>query len=98
MAFDANGDLYVGGNFTNLAGIAAADYIAKWNGSNWSSIGTGTNAPVECLAINPDNGYLYIGGTFTLAGGVPNTVRIAYWNGSSWGCNGFLGLMPRFAR
>ena len=84
MAFDANGDLYVGGKFTNIAGIANADYIAKWNGSNWSSIGTGTNAPVECLAINPDNGYLFIGGTFTLAGGVPDTIRIAYWNGSSW--------------
>ncbi len=84
MTFDANGDLYVGGTFTNLAGIAAADYIAKWNGSNWSALGTGTNESVECLAINPDNGYLYIGGTFTLAGGVPNTIRIAYWNGASW--------------
>ena len=84
MAFDANGDLYVGGDFTNLAGIANADYIAKWNGSNWSALGTGTNDPVECLAINPDNGYLFIGGTFTLAGGVPNTIRIAYWNGASW--------------
>lgn len=84
MAFDANGDLYVGGKFTNLAGIAAADYIAKWNGSNWSALGTGTDAPVKCLAINPDNGYLFIGGTFTLAGGVPNTIRIAYWNGASW--------------
>ena len=41
MAFDANGDLYVGGNFTNLAGIANADYFAKYTVSTntWSALG-----------------------------------------------------------
>jgi len=49
MAFDANGDLYVGGNFTNLAGIANADYFAKYTISNntWSAIGSGINSTVQ---------------------------------------------------
>ena len=36
-------DLYFGGNFKNINGIPIK-YIAKWNGSSWSSLGTGTNA------------------------------------------------------
>ena len=32
------GALYVGGKFTNAGGIANADRIATWNGSNWSAI------------------------------------------------------------
>ena len=33
-------DLYVGGQFTDVAGIPEADYIAKWNGSAWSALGS----------------------------------------------------------
>ena len=33
-------DVYVGGYFNNVAGIATADYIARWNGSAWSALGS----------------------------------------------------------
>ncbi|MCL4840158.1 MAG: hypothetical protein KJ058_19590, partial [Thermoanaerobaculia bacterium] len=33
-------DVYVGGAFTNANGIASADYIAKWDGANWSALGS----------------------------------------------------------
>jgi hypothetical protein len=85
MAFDANGDLYVGGNFTNLAGIANADYFAKYTVSNntWSAIGSGINSVVQAIEIMP-NGQIFIGGYFTSASGNANCKRIAYWNGSAW--------------
>jgi len=85
MAFDANGDLYVGGNFTNLAGIANADYFAKYTISDksWSAIGSGINSTVQAIEIMP-NGQIFIGGYFTSASGNANCKRIAYWNGSAW--------------
>jgi len=85
MAFDANGDLYVGGDFTNLAGIANADYFAKYTVSNntWSAIGSGINSTVQAIEIMP-NGQIFIGGYFTSAGGNTNCKNIAYYNGSNW--------------
>ena len=35
-------DLYAGGYFTTAGGVAA-NYIAKWNGSAWSALGSGMN-------------------------------------------------------
>jgi hypothetical protein len=65
-------DLYVGGRFTT-AGNAAANYIAKWNGSSWSTLGSGLSSPpeiwvsVSALAVSGSD--LYVGGAFTTAGG-----------------------------
>jgi len=86
MEFDAAGNLYAGGDFTNLAGVAAADYFAKWNGSVWSALGSGIaggRSVVNSIAISPI-GTIYIGGGFTEASGNTNCNYIAYWNGSAW--------------
>jgi hypothetical protein len=85
MAFDANGDLYVGGVFTNLAGIANADYFAKYTVSTntWGAIGSGINGDVNAIEIIP-NGTIYIGGNFSSASGNANCKYIAYWSGSAW--------------
>src|SRR4051794_12335792 len=48
---DASGNLYIGGNFTAVGGVAAA-YIAKWDGSSWSALGAGLNAYVDALAVS----------------------------------------------
>ncbi|HEY5914810.1 MAG TPA: hypothetical protein VJA21_29825, partial [Verrucomicrobiae bacterium] len=59
-------DLYAGGWFTE-AGGRAANYIAKWNGSAWSPLGSGMDNRVNALAVlGPE---LYAGGDFTAAGG-----------------------------
>lgn len=79
-----NGDLYVGGDFTNIGGVAAAK-IAYWDvsASTWNALGAGVlNGNVLALAIAP-NGDVYAGGTFDTAGGVSRW-SIARWDGSSW--------------
>ena len=81
IAVDASGNLYVGGNFQSAGGVAC-NYIAKWDGTNWSPLGSGMDAGVEALAFDP-LGNLYAGGEFTSAGGVTCN-KIAKWNGTSW--------------
>lgn len=80
IAVAPNGDIYVCGSFTSIGGVAA-NYIAKWNGSTWSALGSGLNNLAYTLAISP-NGDVYVCGTFTTAGGI--TCSIARWDGSSW--------------
>lgn len=67
-----NNWLFVGGAFTQ-AGSKALNYIARWDGSAWQSLGdgalNGTNGFVYALAVRSD--ILYVGGKFTYAGGAP---------------------------
>lgn len=82
MAFGATGHLYVGGQFTNAGGIADADYIAKWNGNRWESLGSGLNANAHKIVVN--SGKVYVGGTFTTAGGLTLPDRVAVWSNGAW--------------
>ena len=59
-------DLYAGGNFIT-AGGTAVNFIAKWNGSLWSALGSGMNSNVRALALSGTD--LYAAGEFTTAGG-----------------------------
>lgn len=83
LAMDGLGNLYAGGNF-NTAGAAIANYIAMWDGSDWTAVGGGLSSTVTALAIGPDDGYLYVAGNFQNAGGIQEADRIAVWDGSSW--------------
>ncbi len=81
--------LHVGGEFTS-AGATPANYIARWDGSEWSSVGSapvgaGTNDIVYALRTFDDGTgmALYAGGDFTSAGG-NSTNHIAKWDGASW--------------
>jgi hypothetical protein len=80
-----NGDLYVGGSF-GQAGGTTANQVAKWNGTVWSTLGTGTaigtNGQVLALALAA-NGDLYVGGDFSRAGG-QQIGSVARWNGTDW--------------
>ncbi|HLG33943.1 MAG TPA: T9SS type A sorting domain-containing protein [Bacteroidia bacterium] len=78
-----NGELYAAGDFDS-AGSFVANNIAKWNGTNWSPVGTGlggSGAYVQALEVF--NGELYVGGFFLTAGG-NNAPYIAKWNGTNW--------------
>lgn len=74
----ANGDLIVSGRFTVVDSVPVTN-IARWNGSSWSSIGTGLSSYVETIIELP-NGNLIAGGAFS-AGGI---VRLARWDGVAW--------------
>lgn len=86
-AFDSGSGpaLYVGGNFSTAGGIPANN-IARWNGSSWSAVGSGTAGEINSLAtFNDGSGEaLYVGGTFTSAGGVAGTAAIARWRSTGW--------------
>lgn len=81
-------NLYVGGDFTSLGGIAA-NRIAKWDGAAWSaldvgvqSFGAGASPGVYSLAFDT-NGWLYAVGNFNQAGSV-GASHVAGWNGTAW--------------
>ncbi len=75
--------LYVGGQFTNAGGIAAADRVAVWNGSAWAAVGAGlTNGSVNAIAV--DGTKVYVGGAFVNAGGDANADNLAVWDGTGW--------------
>jgi hypothetical protein len=92
LAIAGNGDVYVGGSFTQ-AGGGAANYVAKWNGTAWSPLGVGASAgqngsswTVLALTV-AGNGDVYVGGDFTQAGGMAAN-RVAKWNSSGWSALG----------
>jgi hypothetical protein len=102
LAIASNGDVYIGGRFTQ-AGGAPAYCVARWNGAVWSSLGTGSAngigtgiGTVFALAI-AGNGDVYMGGDFGQAGGLPASF-VAKWNGTAWSALGAgLGTTPGFA-
>ena len=86
---DGGGDgpvLYVGGEFS-ASGSQVLNAIARWNGSEFVSVGGGVDGRVYSLlpSIDPLTGQpkLYVGGDFTSAGGLPAS-RIASWDGLGW--------------
>lgn len=80
LAFDADGNLYVGGNF-DLAGTGSLPVrnIAKWNGSTWSAVGVGIDGTVNDLEFD-SSGRLYA----AYYGNTTTTGDIDRWDGTSW--------------
>jgi len=82
--------MYAGGFFSTAGGVSV-NHIARWNGSSWSSVGSGmsgdsTSAVSALTVFNDGSGFgpaLYAGGSFTVAGGVSSN-GIARWRNASW--------------
>ena len=81
-----NGELYVGGRFDTAGGVAIKN-IAKWNGTNWSAVGSGIDSynsyDAGVISLKVYNGELYAAGRFDTVGGVL-VKNIAKWNGTNW--------------
>jgi hypothetical protein len=73
-------DLYVGGEFTAV-GAVPAQYVARYDGSAWHTLGDGTAGPVD--ALGTFQGDLVVGGSF-LAAGSETTESVARWDGANW--------------
>src|SRR5437762_13624901 len=88
-----NGQLYVGGAFTN-AGTTAVTNLARWDGSAWSQVGGGvageasifTGVPVSTLQFLGDE--LDVGGHFTTVGDNVPALNVARWDGNAWSALG----------
>jgi hypothetical protein len=80
--------LVAGGSFEQI-GSTIGNGTASWDGSSWSTLGTGFGPPnydvVNALTIfDFGNGpVLVAGGFFGTAGGIP-AENVAQWDGASW--------------
>jgi hypothetical protein len=74
--------LFVAGGFTSAGGVAAYG-IAKWDGSSWSAVGSGTQSGAMALSAFDDGSgpALFAGGWMTLPGG---SACLSKWDGSNW--------------
>ena len=90
LCFDKYGNLYAAGAFTDgITDTSGHYYVAKWDGTSWSEIGTGAHALNANNVINTvfvdTFGNVYAAGAFTdsatYAGG---NVYVAKWDGISW--------------
>ena len=75
-----HGDLFMGGAFTKVDGIAASG-IAYWNGTSWHACGAGVKGTVHAIVASGSN--VFVGGDFKSAGGQPISY-VARWNGTGW--------------
>lgn len=89
LVVDENGHVYATGDFT-VAGGVNANFVAKWDGTNWSALGSGLSSPSSPAAALAVNGRdIYVGGEFASAGGITAS-RAARWNGQFWSRMGTL--------
>lgn len=79
--YSFSGDLYATGYFDS-AGTTAANGVAKWDGNNWSSLGSGIR-PNGGYTLSDYNNELALGGVFDSAG-THAANNIARWNGVAW--------------
>jgi hypothetical protein len=82
IAYLSNDEIYVGGDFHHI-GDFAVDYIARWDGSGWQTVGTGGYVPDDIVyAVVVDGDHLYAGGRFGLRY-LPEKTHASAWQ--DWG-------------
>jgi hypothetical protein len=84
-------DVYVGTDSTNVAGIAQADHVVKWNGSAWSALSSNTGGvdgwfPTSSTinSLTASGSDVYAGGNFQNANGDPLADQIVHFDGTAW--------------
>jgi hypothetical protein len=80
---DGTGEaLYATGSFA-VPGDANGRLIAKWDGSAWTSLGSGLQNQYSNV-MKSFQGDLVVAGYFDTAGDVPGTAKLARWDGTNW--------------
>jgi hypothetical protein len=77
------GEPVLGGFFTQSGGHLV-NRIARFNGSDWQSLGSGMGGPLtQVLTVSQAGAWLVAGGNFSTAGGIPVN-GLARWDGATW--------------
>lgn len=85
-----NGELYIGGNFDGGSGLQD---IAKFDGTNWVTVGGGLSGPLSDITdMIIFQNKLFVVGNLLVGQGDPGN-GIAIWDGINWSQAGS-GLMP----
>ena len=84
LATDHLGNVYAAGHFYNPN--TGYEYVAKWNGTQWTELGVGTNALkpnyfITTLATDL-SGNVYAAGNFYNTAN--NLCYVSKWNGTNW--------------
>lgn len=74
------GEIYIGGNLF-VPGFPPNKYVARFDGSAWTSLDGGLNGDASTLISDPNRGTLYAFGPFTKADGRPS------WHMAEWSEN-----------
>lgn len=82
MVIGADGNLYVGGAFTTIGGVACPGGFAMWNGASWTDLGAPTYLadPITSLVALP-TGEILMGVIPTYGGSIGETNYVIYNNG-----------------
>ena len=85
------GEMYAGGDFQSV-GLQAANYIARFNGSDWVDAGMGMDTTVYAFGYGA-NGQFLAGGVLADSNYVQK-MGLSEWDGSAW--QGLLDHNPMF--
>jgi hypothetical protein len=93
LTADSNGTLYAGGQFINMATIAAADHVASYSGGVWHAMGSGPSAGGGAVdsfvrSLTAKGTDVYIGTDSTDVAGIAAADHVVRWNGSAWSAMG----------
>ena len=79
-----NGNLIVGGNFTNVSGQPNADYVVRWDGHHWQPLGEGPGffSEIKDLCALPAGGLVAAGVVADSSGNYHSVVT--RWDGHRW--------------
>ncbi|HUW08540.1 MAG TPA: hypothetical protein VM537_02380 [Anaerolineae bacterium] len=82
LAFDANGLLWIGGNFTDV-GDGDGDNLVTWDGTSLASVGTASSRGIVYTITIDQSGNVIVGGNFTAWDGTAANYAVK-WNGAAW--------------
>jgi trimeric autotransporter adhesin len=86
LAVDGLGNLFVGGDFNGIGGVANCGFIAMWDGSQWNALDSGVSGngwSTHVNALTAAGTEIYVGGYFEIAG-EDSAKNMALWDGSNW--------------
>ena len=87
LTADANGTLYAGGLFINMAGIVGANHVAAFDGS-WHALGAGTAVDSAVRSLAASGTDVFVGTDAVNVAGIPTADHLVRWNGSAWSAVG----------